>query len=273
MRLNAMPTVRLNAAASTAIHPALVAAARPASVLGVVDHAVYLELAAADGRPGEVVAVLSSDAVRLPCALVLAVSSSERPLTHIGPARHEPAMVGNGCVQWTGPAGVIAIHSVRRWTPPVLGPAAPGALTGLGALRHALAGIDIGIDPVHWADLGAQPSVQALLGRGPGLTPSGDDLLAGLLLGARAFGQPMDELAALIDELAPVRTTALSARLLRHAGAGECVREVAALVAALPDPRRRDPAIAALLALGHTSGAALGRGLVIAADRALTPAG
>jgi Protein of unknown function (DUF2877) len=264
-----LPILRLNAAASTAIHPALAAAPRPASVLGVVDHAVYLELAPGSGRPAEVIAVLTSDAVRLPCALVLAVSSGERPLTRIGPGPLEPAVVGNGRVQWTGPAGVVAIHSVRRWTPPVLGPAAPGAMTGLGPLRQALGGIDIGIEPMHWA----QPSVQALLGRGPGLTPSGDDLLAGLLLGARAFGRPMDELAALIDELAPGRTTALSARLLHHAGAGECVREVAALIAALPDPRRRDPAIAALLALGHTSGAALGRGLVIAAERALTPAG
>jgi hypothetical protein len=60
--------------------------------------------------------------------------------------------------------------------------------------------------------------------------------------------------------MAPARTTALSTALLWHAARGECIAEVTAVLA---DPRGL--AVAALLRVGHTSGAALVTGLLAAA--------
>ena len=68
--------------------------------------------------------------------------------------------------------------------------------------------------------------------------------------------------------LAPVRTTALSAALLWHAARGECVDEVAAVAAALSGRLDVDAALRRLLDVGHTSGAALAAGLVLAAEAA-----
>jgi hypothetical protein len=96
-----------------------------------------------------------------------------------------------------------------------------------------------------------------LLGKGAGLTPYGDDVLAGLLVTLRALGDGRaDELAAEIDELAPARTTFVSAALLKHAGRGECIPELAALLAA---PSR--DSYAALLRVGHSSGRGLAEGM------------
>ncbi len=230
--------MRFNAAASCAIEDVLTSAPRPAEVLGALDHAVYLEVA---GPAPEVIAVVTSDAIRLPCALVLGVSSGERPLAQLAPRPGEPVLVGNGGVQWTSRAGVIVIRTVRSWSPATVAAARPGWTAGLGALRVAGESGDLGIGsaqlgPVDFADPveGGQFAL-SLLGRGPGLTPSGDDVLAGLVLGARAFGVDVAGVAMAIGQQAPTRTSALSARLLRHAVAGECVREVAAVVSALAE--------------------------------------
>ena len=59
--------------------------------------------------------------------------------------------------------------------------------------------------------------VAALLGRGPGLTPSGDDVLAGYLLGCRAFGIAGKGVRFAVLRSAPGATTTLSAALLRQA--------------------------------------------------------
>lgn len=90
-------------------------------------------------------------------------------------------------------------------------------------------------------------------GLGPGLTPSGDDALAGMLLAAR-LQRPGDEddLVRLADTVA---THEISLAFLRWAARGQSVEPVHRLL--LGDPR----AGAELLALGHTSGADLALGL------------
>jgi hypothetical protein len=127
-----------------------------------------------------------------------------------------------------------------------------------------------------------------LLGRGPGLTPGGDDVLAGFLIGAAAFGLDVAALRYAVAVLAPARTTALSAALLWHATRGECIDELAAVAAVLtsrpprgassaipaPAPRpfeseRAGRAVSRLLSVGHSSGAAMALGLVLAAEAAL----
>lgn len=113
-----------------------------------------------------------------------------------------------------------------------------------------------------------------LIGLGPGSTPEGDDLLAGLLAGCVVLGAAArsrsvltwaERLAA--DTMAAVvgATTALSASLLRHAADGEVVDEAAAVLRALAGRGDLARAERALAALGHTSGRALVVGLRAAA--------
>lgn len=101
-----------------------------------------------------------------------------------------------------------------------------------------------------------------LLGRGPGLTPLGDDVLAGWLAVHRLVGVATPE----VDEVlagARARTTLVSATLLDCAAHGEVVPEFARWLAALAtsDARR---CLDALLTVGATSGAGLAVGAAVA---------
>jgi hypothetical protein len=102
--------------------------------------------------------------------------------------------------------------------------------------------------------------VAALAGLGAGLTPAGDDVLAGLLVVLATAGH--DE-GMLREAVAGVRTHAISRAFLTWAARGQGVEPVHLLLAALS---QRDHAAArrhqdAVLALGHTSGADLLLGL------------
>nr|WP_301539519.1 DUF2877 domain-containing protein [Nocardioides sp. zg-1308] len=99
-----------------------------------------------------------------------------------------------------------------------------------------------------------------MLGRGPGLTPLGDDVLAGWFLTRAALGLPDPALVADLRRRLGV-TTLLSATLLDCALRGEALPELAAWLA---DPTAA--ATDALLAVGATSGAGLlaGAGLALA---------
>jgi hypothetical protein len=121
---------------------------------------------------------------------------------------------------------------------------------GLALLRIALEDGDAGA---------AGEAAAALIGRGPGLTPEGDDLLAGAAIGARALGR-----AGLAEALCPpdpeARTTAVSATLLRLAAAGAAPEPVLRLLGGA------DPAatVAELLGLGRSTGRAIAAGLGLA---------
>ena len=106
-----------------------------------------------------------------------------------------------------------------------------------------------------------------LVGRGEGLTPQGDDLLAAALVTARAAGDPRlpGWCARTRLALATRRTTAVSRGLLHHALDGWATPELADLLAALggADADAVDRAVARLLAVGRTSGASLLDGVVL----------
>jgi hypothetical protein len=246
--------------------------------------ALYLKIA---GPPGAL-AVLAHDAVRLPCGLLLPTTSAELPLSSLAPSPYASAgfVVGDGAVSWTGPAGPVVVRAVREWAParPARGDVAASALAAVRTVLSgaALAGADPGVDSRLLAGLAAAArdhdasvAVAArLLGSGPGLTPSGDDVLTGFLAGAAAFGLDAAALRKATAALAPARTTALSAALLWHAVRAECIDELAAVAAVLTSHRRRatgqaGPAVSRLLSVGHTSGAALALGLLTAAESAL----
>jgi hypothetical protein len=100
------------------------------------------------------------------------------------------------------------------------------------------------------------PDPDRLAGRGPGLTPAGDDILCGYVAGLFLFHRRREEAAA-IAARAATRTTLLSATLLRHAAIGE-----------LPEPAHAFLATGdtgPLAGFGHSSGRCLLEGLRMAA--------
>ena len=264
--------MRIPGASSTAIRAVTAGAPQAAQWLGAVDAALYF---ATTGARPTVFAVLSQDAVRLPCGLVLATTKTELPLTRIAPVRdvrdRENAVVGNDRIAWAGPDGPVTVVAVRQWAPLRVRPGDP-AEGALAELRVLLAPCELGFEQ-HRLDRLARTAdvagVGGLLGRGPGLTPSGDDVLAGYLLAAGAFGLEIEQVRRAAAERAPQATSALSAQLLRHAARGEAVRELIDLAAALTHPDAALSVVTArLLQVGHTSGAALAWGVLLAGEHA-----
>jgi hypothetical protein len=246
------PTVRASAPArqrSLVDQPPI-----PATVIGRFPTAVYLQVPASFG----VLAVLTADAVALPCGLRLPVSSRELPLDRLtGPVR-----VGDGSVR------LGAVEIVPGRTVPVTVPILPAPPGGHVQAAERLLG------PAHAVpgDIDDPAVAITMLGRGDGLTPRGDDVLAGYLAVAAAYRLPADRLRALVRAEAARRTTTLSAALLRHAAEGEAIPQVTALLHALRDGRALDSALRGLVAVGHTSGAALAAGVLAAARSACTTA-
>jgi len=95
-----------------------------------------------------------------------------------------------------------------------------------------------------------------LIGRGPGLTPEGDDFVAGMA-GVLAAAGRHDIVAALLGRDLRRRTTALSATLLELAARGLGPEPLQAVLAG------RASALPRLLAMGHTSGRAYARGAAV----------
>lgn len=97
-----------------------------------------------------------------------------------------------------------------------------------------------------------------LAGLGPGLTPAGDDYLAGVLLGLRAIPSSLlwPLAAPAVLTAVPGRTSALSTALLAAAFRGEAARPWHELAGALArsDARRAMAAAARVRRLGHSSG-------------------
>jgi hypothetical protein len=153
-------------------------------------------------------------------------------------------------------------------------------------LRTDVGGSGAGEELVRAAaagELGAAfAAADRMVGLGPGLTPSGDDLLCGFLVtlhqlappggGTRAFAAALGRLVA---TRAVRATTALSATLLGHAARGEAPAEVVDVLTALgqdgPGDRLTARALPRLLAVGHTSGRDLALGVAAACHVLLGP--
>jgi len=271
-------------AASSAVRGLLDGPERPARVLAVFGSAVYVD--SAGDLPGErhpsLVALVTADAVRLPCALVLSARTVDRPFAELTPGA--AAAVGGGSVR----VGRTAFRPARWWSPPRARPALDAAAlrAGVAALEEALREALRQLPPALVApaaaleravgDLDADAAGSAacrLVGLGPGLTPAGDDVLAGLLvtlhhLGGQDGRALVDALRDAVMPAAGERTTSLSAALLRHAARGEAAQEVVSVVDAVGGHRPAEPALARLLRIGHSSGHDLARG-VLAAGRGL----
>jgi len=180
----------------------------------------------------------------------------------------------------------LGVRSSREPPDLVAGLARVGLATA--AEPDGAAGIELLLRAVmdRDTDLGAAAS-GVLLGRGPGLTPEGDDLLAAVAatlatLGPAA-GVPGTSLAGLLAALVPDRTaregpgprgagrlagrtTALAATLLELAARGQVVEPAGRLLDLSPAGERAWPgALRRLERLGHGSGRAYALGIGSAA--------
>ncbi|MFP5346110.1 MAG: DUF2877 domain-containing protein [Actinomycetes bacterium] len=267
-------------AASTVLAPILSGRPRPLTVVVGGASAAYLR------DDGGVVAVHSADSVPASCGLLLPPGRGPDVLFHPG----QTVLAGHGFLQ-------TASHRllVTRWWPPAsVGPPATDEQVPLPpAPRELLRALLSDAGPsVDEAALQARnvavPAAVALaggdipttarlltgvLGLGPGLTPSGDDVAAGILLvlfGVLGGDCPnLERLASTVVAAARSSTTTVSVALLTEAAAGRTSVPVARAVRALlgrPFVGTPADAFAALLALGHLSGADLATGMLAAAD-------
>jgi hypothetical protein len=102
---------------------------------------------------------------------------------------------------------------------------------------------------------GLAAAAARLAGLGGGLTPAGDDFLAGAMLRAWLDDPAPGAFCQAVLAAAEPRTTLLSAALLGAAARGECSAAWHRLLAGLAAGKPLLPAVDAVLAQGHTSGA------------------
>jgi hypothetical protein len=149
---------------------------------------------------------------------------------------------------------------------------AEAAAPGIAALNVWLGSV-VGGGNVHVSP--PQP-VEKLIGLGPGLTPSGDDFLGGVLIALRALGWPdvADTMGRWLLRRAGTRTHAISCAHLRCAadGAGAAVLHdtLAALVS--PGAPGLGARLDAVAAMGHSSGWDALAGMAAVASLAATAA-
>jgi len=191
------------------------------------------------------------------------------PLNALVPAFDAPPL---------GATVLVSLESARSWAPP---PAHGNARPNLEALRACLDGhvpeeglgcVILGVD--NALSVHAQPALEALgrwlagnalgleaaqlIGLGPGLTPSGDDYLGGVLVALRWVGRGAhaDSLWRWLEPRLPARTSTISAAHLAAAARGEVHEVLHDLLTDLAAWETPDllPSLSRLDALGHTSG-------------------
>ena len=231
--------------------------------------------------PGQLWTVAGAQGADLPLGLrVRAVGFGALALR-----RGDRVTAGSGRIEIAADGGMIVIDCAKatRWRPDRLPPLADGlgqrlALVAAvsrcrawqGSEQHAFDVVEALDDP---RSLG--PVLPRVVGSGPGATPSGDDVIAGVFSVLDVAGGEAAEAArSLRLALRPLlaTTTDLGAHLLRQAAAGLFSRAVHELLAALiggGDLQRLHDALRRVVAAGATSGADLCAGLLAAAPRFL----
>jgi hypothetical protein len=170
---------------------------------------------------------------------------------------------------------VLDVRTAQVWSPPT----APRSGVSAAPARPSDAHVDV--DLVEALVDALRPSPDAvrvqdalgrLVGRGIGLTPSGDDAIVGILAMLHRCAPPTvaaGPLDTLSGALTPMldRTTVISAHFLRLALRGEFGERLVSVVDACCTPSGPDPAaVDRLLATGATSGADALAGVAVAAD-------
>jgi hypothetical protein len=213
------------------------AADGPRPVLHASGTAIYVDL------DGWCLGLVAASATRVPCALW-------STLPDLGPLAGRPVVVRDGTLALGDDVVRIGrlvdprATTVGRHEDPR---SAPGV--------RMTSGLDLPDDGRLTAE-----HVDGLVGRGPGLTPLGDDVLAGWLATRAALGRPVATVTDAVRRRLGA-TTLLSATLLDCAIRGEVLPQLGAWLA---DPTATSTE--ALLAVGATSGAGLMTGAALAID-------
>jgi hypothetical protein len=235
---------------------------------------------------GRVVAVFRRAAyLRLPAGLVALVAPDvwPGPLHVRSTLRPDLLAPGDPVVVVAGSHVVVGrshldLGRSRVWEGPLPDPAAlarassaasglaAGVLAGAppSALREPAYGDRLAVALRRLAHDDLVGVATAIGGLGPGLTPAGDDALAGILLVARTLGGTAVE-PRLLAVARSSRTTSVASAFLEWAARGQSVAPVHDLLVALaagdgPGAARH---LTALQRLGHTSGADLAYGLAL----------
>ncbi|HEY7067798.1 MAG TPA: DUF2877 domain-containing protein [Chloroflexota bacterium] len=279
---------------------------RPARVLGVYSPAAYLRVGA------RIVALTTVDAERLPFGLrlpfpsrpggpllgleppsrvtvgrgELTVETAATSLVACAGAVWDPRPLASGLV-WSAAGLRARLDALQRLLAehappeslaalvgraPTAAPAAPAAVDWRHRARRQLARLTRALrrDDLPGVEAAARP----LVGLGPGLTPSADDVLGGMLAAGRFLGRDLEaerrrwRAAGLcIRRAARGQTTPVSEALLACAATGAVGESAGTLLRALvaPDASRLAGALARTLALGHTSGADVALGILLGA--------
>jgi hypothetical protein len=274
--------------------PLLMGPVRVGTVVGAFSAAVIVRVDTESGP--RVVSLLAGGAAGVPNGVRLTGPEVDLHRVRVG----APVAIGDGWVR----VDPFEVRVVRSWSTRVM--LIDPEPTSVAALEQAATSAQRGVPlpAINRLALALKPSARAdrreedlqravdgLVGLGRGLTPGGDDVLAGVLTGLHAIART--DLAAAIGTgaigneaigngaLAPIteRTTLLSADLLRLAAAGEACLEALAVLRAVHRPGlersgqrppaghtvgpRPQAAIDRLLSIGHTSGADLATGLAL----------
>jgi hypothetical protein len=195
-------------------------------------------------------AVTPAAVLRLHCSEALAWDGRVRPVPFL-----TASTLRQGAEALTG---WIVQYAPERGLAPLLTVSQDGALCGVcRRVRDALTPLITGGLLSSTAMLEMAPRI---LGLGKGLTPSGDDLLVGLLAVLHAAGRlqkilPTSVHRRFLHEVV-AQTSDLSAEFIRCALAGDFAEPVVLLVRSLfaPGPHRWQLHAGSLAAMGHSSG-------------------
>jgi len=262
---------RVQGSASTALYGLINSDRTEAIVLGVSDDTVWMS---AEERT---VAVTTKDSTRWPIAAHLHTTADIGVGLAIFPT--DRAQIGNGRIMFED----LTVEITGWWDPrPVL------AATTLNEIAERIAELPAEVPGISSEPLGTALASRSaggilhaarfLLGKGPGLTPDGDDLLTGALAATRLLGEAVGHertiamiagISTPMAQLAEARTTTLSAALVQSALRGQVGRPAGELLKALSGTGSIAAAHLGLFRSSHTSGPALAAGIVLGA-RALT---
>jgi hypothetical protein len=265
---------------SAAVYARLTVEARPATVLARASDALHLDAG------GFVVTLADARAPLLPTSVSVAGAA---------------AWADPGERVWLSEREIRGEGFVVRWDPadpPLWDPRVPAVSTATREVVASLA-IEIAGGPDPWTAAAAlfdgdggdavralaalaeavhsrDPATAAtaaalLLGRGTGLTPVGDDVLAGAAVALAAFAEPLGFApaerrawsTALLPPRAADRTTVVSAGLLRLAIRGMAAEPLQRLLQPGATAAERASALERLHRIGHTTGRAYGLGAAL----------
>ncbi|WP_165355004.1 DUF2877 domain-containing protein [Nocardioides oleivorans] len=212
----------------------------PRDVLHASATALYVDL------DGWCLGLVSASATRVPCALW-------STLDDLTPLAGRPVVVSDGTLV----VGDCEVRVARLVDPRItrVGRHDTCSAKHSDAVTSRLDGLELPAEGRL-----TEPDLDRLIGRGPGLTPLGDDVVAGWLATRAALGRDDEAITDGVRRRLGA-TTLLSATLLDCAIRGEALPQLAAWLAHPTATTEQ-----ALLAVGATSGA----GLMAGAELALT---